>query len=89
MEAETWSSAVDPDLPSPARVYDYLLGGSHNFVSDRRMAQQLERAMPDIGDIMRPNRSFLRRAVRYLTSVGVRHARCRARSTGGTDPVCR
>ena len=26
---------LDPTRPSPARVYDYLLGGQQNFESDR------------------------------------------------------
>jgi SAM-dependent methyltransferase len=67
-----WASEADVDTPSPARVYDYFLGGSHNFETDRRMAARLAQVMPDIGDIMRANRSFLRRAVRFLAGAGVR-----------------
>ncbi|MFI7426836.1 SAM-dependent methyltransferase [Micromonospora sp. NPDC049836] len=62
----------DLDTPSPARVYDYFLGGSHNFASDRALAARMEQAMPDIGHIMRANRSFLRRAVRTLVAAGTR-----------------
>ncbi len=67
-----WAADADLETPSPARVYDYFLGGSHNFASDRRMAARLSAALPDLGEIMRANRSFLRRVVRYLVSAGVR-----------------
>jgi hypothetical protein len=36
------------------------------------MAARLAQVMPDIGEIMRANRSFLRRAVRFLVDAGVR-----------------
>ena len=26
---------VDPATPSPARMYDYMLGGTHNFQADQ------------------------------------------------------
>jgi SAM-dependent methyltransferase len=63
---------VDLDRPSVARVYDYFLGGSHNFAVDRAMAAQLEQAAPDIAELMRANRAFMRRAVRFMVSAGVR-----------------
>jgi SAM-dependent methyltransferase len=72
VEQPDWAASVNLDSPSPARVYDYFLGGSHNFEVDRQMAARLQQAMPDIGEIMRANRSFLRRAVRYLVEIGVR-----------------
>ncbi len=33
---------VDLDKPNAARMYDYYLGGSHNFESDRELAAQVE-----------------------------------------------
>jgi SAM-dependent methyltransferase len=63
---------VDVERPSTARIYDYNLGGSHNFAADRRLAQQLNEVMPELPAIQRANRSFLRRAVRYLVDAGVR-----------------
>ena len=62
---------VDVDRPSSARIYDYFLGGAHNFEVDREAAQALQRAHPAIGLGMRANRSYLRRAVSYLTSKGI------------------
>ena len=37
---------VDPAKPSVARVYDYYLGGSHNFESDRAFGQQALELVP-------------------------------------------
>lgn len=63
---------VDLDRPSSARIYDYMLGGSHNFGSDREMAEQLLAADPRIGPTAHANRAFLRRAVEFLAGQGVR-----------------
>jgi len=70
--AEDPASDVEPERPSAARVYDYYLGGSHNFAVDRAMAEQAIRILPELPANMRANRAFLRRAVRYLISQGVR-----------------
>ncbi len=59
------------DRPSAARMYDYYLGGHHNFESDRRMAEQAMAMWPDLPLIMRANRAFLRRAVNYLIEQGI------------------
>lgn len=54
-----------------ARLYDYYLGGTHNFPADREVAKVLLERTPRLRTIARDNRAFLARAVRYLTSVGV------------------
>lgn len=72
MERPSWvPHDVDTDRPSGARVYDYFLGGAHNFAVDRELAEAISAMTPDIGDTMRANRAFLRRAVRYLVGEGV------------------
>lgn len=58
--------------PSAARVYDFYLGGFHNFSSDREMAEQAIKDWPDLPLIMKCNRAFLRRAVTYLVGQGIR-----------------
>lgn len=63
---------IDLDRPSPARVYDYYLGGSHNYAVDRETARQIVRLVPETPRFARANRSFLRRAVEYLVAAGVR-----------------
>ena len=55
-----------PEMASPARVYDYLLGGSHNFAIDREVGKRLEEQMPGAAAAVRANRHFLHRAVRFL-----------------------
>ncbi len=59
-------SEVDPDKPSPARIYDFWLGGSQNFESDREVARRAAEAMPTLVAAIRANRAFLRRVVRHL-----------------------
>ena len=37
---------VDASKPSPGRMYDYYLGGNHNFEVDRQAAEQVLKIMP-------------------------------------------
>ena len=72
MEPSEWVPAgIDVSRPSSARVYDYFLGGAHNFAVDRELAKQIAAMTPNIGETMRSNRAFLRRAVRALVAAGV------------------
>jgi trans-aconitate methyltransferase len=65
--------AFDPEVPSPARIYDYLLGGKDNYPADRAAAQELIAAIPDLRSFARQNRAFLRRVVRYMAAeAGIR-----------------
>jgi hypothetical protein len=52
-------------------MYDYHLGGFHNVAIDRQAAQAAAAGYPDLPMIMRLNRYFLRRAVRYLVEQGI------------------
>ena len=73
MDRPDWAPAsIDIERPSAARIYDYWLGGSHNFAVDREMARQVTAMVPDTALIMQANRAFLHRAVRYLVGVGIR-----------------
>jgi SAM-dependent methyltransferase len=56
----------DAEGPNIARVYDFLLGGSHNFAADRAAAEEFLARWPDARETMRLNRAFLGRAVRFL-----------------------
>jgi hypothetical protein len=63
---------VDLDRPSGARIYDYLLGGSHNFAHDRELAEKFLKAQPNAREIARLNRAFLRRVVLFMINNGIR-----------------
>ena len=58
------------DQPNAARMYDYYLGGSHNFAVDRAAADAVEAAWPGAKAGCWENRGFLRRAVRLLAEQG-------------------
>jgi hypothetical protein len=64
-------TGIDPDKPSPARIYDYYLGGTHNFAADRAVGDAVMAAMPQARLAARVNRAFLGRAVRMVTAAGV------------------
>lgn len=72
MERPSWAlEDIDLDRPSSARVYDYFLGGAHNFAVDRQLAEAIASMTPNVGDTMRANRSFLRRMVRFAVADGI------------------
>ena len=71
LEAGWTPEGVDYSRPNAARMYDYFLGGAHNFEPDRQLGDQLLRVAPEIRDIARANRAFLQRAVRWLVAAGV------------------
>jgi O-methyltransferase involved in polyketide biosynthesis len=53
-------------------MYDYFLGGIHNFPADRAAAQKVIDLFPFIPVAARANRAFLGRAVRHLVDIGFR-----------------
>jgi SAM-dependent methyltransferase len=53
-------------------MYDYYLGGSHNFSGDREVAQKALAVLPEGPLIAQANRAFLRRAVRMCAAEGIR-----------------
>jgi hypothetical protein len=72
MYESSWVPQEIPvDRPSAARVYDYLLGGYHNFENDRTIADRLTQIYPEIRLAAQVNRGFLRRAVRFFLAQGI------------------
>jgi O-methyltransferase involved in polyketide biosynthesis len=61
----------DPNTPSIARVYDYVLGGKDNFAADRELADRLLTLVPLIGELAAENRRFLSRAVTWAANQGI------------------
>jgi nicotinamide riboside kinase len=73
VEHESWAPPeVDVERANVARVYDALLGGSHNFAADRDVASALTAIEPTARDAARANRAFLGRAVKFLVDSGIR-----------------
>ncbi len=64
---ERFSAISTHAKASAARVYDYLLGGSHHHVVDRDAADLILELIPHGRESAIANRAFLRRAVCYLT----------------------
>ena len=72
-EAQRVPPGVDPDTPSPARLYDYYLGGTDNFRADRDAAERIRALMPELADAAWANRGFHQRAARWLAGTpGIR-----------------
>ena len=63
---------IDTSKAHSARVYDYLLGGKDNYMSDREAAERLMKVAPGAADTVRQNRWFLHRLTRYLAEQGIR-----------------
>jgi SAM-dependent methyltransferase len=71
-DASLAPAGVETDRPSCARLYDFFLGGNHNYAADRELARRLLQVEPNARHIVRENREFLGRAVRYLIEAGIR-----------------
>ena len=63
---------VDTQRANAARVYDYWLGGSHNFLADQDLGRAIAAVEPNVRAIARANRAFVGRAVRFLVAEGIR-----------------
>jgi hypothetical protein len=62
---------IDTDQPSPARMYDYALGGKDNFEVDRAAVESVGQILPEFRKVALANRGFLVRAVETLTRSGI------------------
>ena len=72
-ESQSWvPNGVDITVPNASRVYDYALGGFHNFAVDREFWHRTEVVVPAARFVAHANRAFLGRAVRWLVANGVR-----------------
>jgi hypothetical protein len=61
---------ADGNRPNAGRVYDYVLGGNHNFEIDRQAADKLLKIVPSMGKLPKLIRWFLGEAVRRLAAEG-------------------
>jgi hypothetical protein len=63
----TKESIVDATVPSAGRIYDYLLGGHHNFEVDRKTADQMLALLPFSSKMARLQRWALQDIAQELT----------------------
>ncbi|TDD86864.1 hypothetical protein E1293_08990 [Actinomadura darangshiensis] len=71
---DAWTpTGIDVSTPSPARMYDYCLGGKDNYEIDRAAVMGFVTQFGEGLDVTRANRLFLYRVVRYLAEeAGIR-----------------
>lgn len=73
MDRPGWvADEVDITVPNAARIYDFALGGFHNFEVDRVFFEAAEQAWPNLRLVAHANRAYLRRVVQWLTDAGIR-----------------
>lgn len=70
MDTRYISMEIDTSKPNAGRIYDYFLGGSHNFDADRAAAEQLLTLIPSARGGARLNRWFMYDAVERLAQAG-------------------
>jgi hypothetical protein len=64
------STIADASQPNAGRIYDYLLGGHHNFEVDRQAAETLLQVAPFMPQVLKLIRWFLGEATRRLIGEG-------------------
>jgi O-methyltransferase involved in polyketide biosynthesis len=64
---------IDPTRPSVGRIYDYALGGNHNFEIDRRAAEGIIALFPAYPKMARLNRWFLQLIAEQWAAEGHAH----------------
>jgi hypothetical protein len=70
-QGSDWIPEIDTSKPSPARIYDYALGGKDNFLVDREAYEMMTQSFPDYPNLAQANRGFLARAVEFMAEAGV------------------
>ena len=68
--SSSFSSIADANTPNAGRIYDYLLGGNHNFEIDRMAAQKILSLAPFMPNLFKLIRWFLGEVVRKLSEEG-------------------
>jgi hypothetical protein len=72
MKNSEWGRDPVPlDRPSAARIYDYYLGGYHNFEVDRRIGDMMLAVTPDLRLHSLLNRAFLQRVIAMMVGEGI------------------
>lgn len=90
---------IDPTVPHPFRMYNYLIGGKDNYQADRDAVEVLLRARPDTVISARSVEAYSRRVVRFLAGRGITQflqlgtaisvANSHDKIARAVDPACR
>jgi len=72
-DRDSHASIADASKPNAGRIYDFLLGGTHNFEVDRIAAEQFLKLAPPLRQAALVIRWFLGEAVRRLAEQGYRY----------------
>ena len=62
---------IDPTVPHPFRMYNYLIGGKDHYQADRDAVALILRVRPDAVISARAVEAFSRRVIRYLAGAGI------------------
>ena len=57
---------IDPDMPHPIRMWDYMIGGKDNYESDRAAVRHLISIAPDVMLIARAAEAYAHRASAWI-----------------------
>ncbi|MYW04049.1 SAM-dependent methyltransferase [Streptomyces sp. SID3343] len=71
-QTERAPAGIDVNVPSVARIYDFLIGGKDNYAADREVARKLVEVVPGLETDSAAHRAILHRGVRFLVEQGVR-----------------
>jgi hypothetical protein len=52
-------------------MWDFLLGGAHNFAADRAVIEQAVTYMPQLPELARQVRAFIHQAVTFMSEAGI------------------
>lgn len=64
---------IDTEKPNPARIYDYVLGGHHNFEADRIAGDRVISLIPGVRNGFRLNRWFMFQVVKQFVDEHYQH----------------
>ncbi len=62
--------SINTEIPNAGRVYDYVLGGSHNFEVDRQAAEYMISLLPSTRKWVRMLRMFMHQSIKQLAAEG-------------------
>jgi hypothetical protein len=86
-----WRETFRPDIPSVARIYDYLLGGKDNYPADRAVGESMIAQLPNVRLAVQWNRACPQARVVYIDHdpIVLAHARSMLHGVPGAAVIGR